>query len=379
MEKKKLIFKSILSPGDAVMMTCAIRDLHITYPDKYLTDVRTCCSEVWENNPYITKMNDDEGEIIDVGYTTTVNESNQGAYNFAHGYRREFEEKLGISIKQTSMFGNLYLSDIEKRTPSLIDLNFTGWDTPYWIIICGGKQDYTAKHWIQEYAQEVIDYFYGKIQFVQVGDKSHLHKPLNNVINLIGATSLRDLINLIYHADGVICPITFAMTAAAAVPPKQDKPNFKPCIVTAGGREPNHWNSAPNHQFIHSCGIYECNNSGGCWKSRTVKLNDGDGKDGSLCTNTVDFMGRKVQRCMKEGVKPIDVIRALEKYYDGDILQYLPHGYRMINDSWNNRDKYINQILKDKATYLTTNYARNNKNILIRNYVEQIKSNREYS
>lgn len=378
-EKRKIIFKNILSPGDAVMMTCGIRDLHLTYPGQYLTDVRTCCSEIWKNNPYITKMNDNEAEIITIGYSKTINESNQGSYGFAHGYRREIEDKLGIKIKQTSMFGNLYLSDEEKKTPSLIDLNFTGWDTPFWIIISGGKQDYTTKHWIPEYAQEVVDYFYGKIQFVQVGEKHHLHKPLNNVINLMGATNLREFINLIYHSDGVLCPITFAMHGAAAIPQKQGKPRFKPCVVTAGGREPNHWIAAPNHQFIHSCGMYECNSGGGCWKARTIKLNDNDGKDGSLCSNTVEFKGRQVQRCMKEGVKPVDVIRAIEKYYDGGIIKYLPNGYRMINDSWNNREKYINQILKDKAEYLKSSYARENmKNNMI-DYIEQINSNRKYS
>ena len=37
------------------------------------------------------------------------------------------------------------------------------------------------------------------------------------MIDLVGKTSLRELIRLIYRADGVLCPVTLAMHLAAAV------------------------------------------------------------------------------------------------------------------------------------------------------------------
>lgn len=377
---RKIIFENKLSPGDAVMMTAAIRDLHLSYPNQFITDVRTCCSDIWLNNPYITKLdeNDNDVEVIKTGYTNNINQSNQGAYHFVHGYRQDFEEKLNIPIKQTSHFGNIYLSNEEKNKISLVHQYFTGWDTPFWIIISGGKQDYTTKHWIHEYAQEVVDYFYGKIQFVQVGTSNHYHPPLKRVINLIDATNLRELIHLIYHCDGLITPITFAMHCASAIPNKPNKPRHKPTVVTAGGREPNHWIALPNQQFIHTCGIYDCNQHGGCWKARTTKLNDNLKHDNSLCQNTITFNNRQVQKCMYEGVTPLDVIRAIEKYYNGNIIQYLPRSYKMIDAKWDERFMYLEHIIKDKKTYHDLNYARENRMNADLDIIEQIKTNINY-
>ena len=56
----------------------------------------------------------------------------------------------------------------------MVHQHFTGWDTPFWLICTGGKKDYTAKWWIPEYAQEVVDYFKDRIQFVQFGDEGRL-------------------------------------------------------------------------------------------------------------------------------------------------------------------------------------------------------------
>ena len=48
---RKLILTCSLSPGDIVMLTAAVRDLHQTYPNEFVTDVRTPCPAIWENNP----------------------------------------------------------------------------------------------------------------------------------------------------------------------------------------------------------------------------------------------------------------------------------------------------------------------------------------
>ena len=49
---QKLILKNLLSPGDIVALTAAVRDLHKCYPDQFITDVRTPCPHLWENNPF---------------------------------------------------------------------------------------------------------------------------------------------------------------------------------------------------------------------------------------------------------------------------------------------------------------------------------------
>jgi hypothetical protein len=66
-------------------------------------------------------------------------------------------------------------------------------------------------------------------------------------------------------------------------------PRNRPCVVIAGGREPAQWEAYPHHQYIHTNGALRCCDNGGCWKSRTVPLGDGDKKDESLCVDVVEL------------------------------------------------------------------------------------------
>ncbi|MBD3407257.1 MAG: ADP-heptose--LPS heptosyltransferase [Candidatus Lokiarchaeota archaeon] len=322
---KKIILKNEQSPGDIVMLTAAVRDLHLSHPGKFITDVRTLFPDIWLHNPYITSLNeeDDDVDVIDMQYPI-IHNSNDGAYHFIHGFSMFLEDQLGIRIKVHKFQGDIYLSDEEKSWVSMVEEHYTHEDTPFWLICTGGKTDYTAKWWIAEYAQEVVDHFVGKIQFVQFGaeGEGHYHQRLHNVIDLIGKTDIRMFMRLMYHADGVVCPVTMAMHLAAAIPTKPGKPKNRACVVTAGGREPSNFTFYTNHQYLHTNGALKCCDNGGCWKSRTDRLGDGDHKDNELCVDTVQFNGRKVQRCMYECVKPIDVIRAIEKHYDGGALNF---------------------------------------------------------
>lgn len=336
---KKVIFKNHQSPGDVLMLTAAVRDLHLSHPGKFMTDVDTYFPQLWEHNPYITKIGAHENaEIVPMNYPI-INESNEGAYHFIHGFRMDMEEKLGIRIKATKFWGDIHLSTQERSWMSMIHQHFTGWDTPFWLICTGGKMDYTSKWWIPEYAQEVVDHFESRIQFVQFGAEgvNHVHPPLRGVINLVGKTDIRMFIRLMYHASGVICPITFAMHLAAAVPAKPGHPRRKACIVTAGGREPSNFTAYTNHVFLHANGQMKCCDNGGCWVSRTSIVGDGDEKDSRICTDQVDFKGRKVQRCMHDLVTSQDVIRAIEKYHQGGALQYLPAEAKSIQRNWDER------------------------------------------
>jgi SAM-dependent methyltransferase len=339
---RKVILKNSQSPGDILMMTAAVRDLKMSYPS-ISVDVRTTCKELWDNNPHITPLEETEDgvEVYKVGYPI-INNSNDGAYHFIHGFRKDIEEKMNIDIKQTKFCGDIHFSEEELSWISMINQHYTHEDTPFWLICTGGKTDYTAKWWIPEYAQEVVDYFKDKIQFVQFGynGKGHYHPPLNNVINLVGKTDLRMFMRLVYHCDGVITPVSFAMHLAAAMPRKPGKPMNKPCVVTAGGREPCTFTRYTHHGYIHANGYLKCCENGGCWKSRTVPLGDGDKKDNELCTNTVDFNGRKVQRCMLDFVTPYAVIQEVEKYYKGGMLKYLDE----VDQNHHNIVKKINNI-----------------------------------
>ena len=177
--------------------------------------------------------------------------------------------------------GDIYLTNDEKQNRS--ELDSAGIAEDFWVVVAGGKYDYTAKWWDPARYQAVVDHFRGKLQFVQCGAAGDWHPRLNNVVDLVGKTSIRQFVRLMYHADGVLCPVTFAMHLAAAVPTKREKPRNRACVVVAGGREPPQWEAYPHHQFISNNGALSCCDNGGCWKARCQRVGDGDRKDADLC------------------------------------------------------------------------------------------------
>lgn len=313
---RKLILRNFLSPGDIIMLTAAVRDLHLTYPGEYQTDVRTPCPGLWENNPYITSLKEgDEGvEIVECQYPL-IHKSNQLPYHFIHGFRLFLSERLGCEIKPHAFKGDIHLAEKEKRWMSQVE-ETEGLGKRFWIIVAGGKKDFTAKWWDPARAQAVVNHFKDRIFFVQCGavGPNHNHPKLQNVLDLSGKTDMRQMVRLMYHAEGVICPVTMFMHLAAAVETKPGRQKNRPCVVIAGGREPAHWEAYPHHQYLHTMGMLPCCDNGGCWKSRVVPLGDGDAKDKSLCLRPVRRPnGFVLPQCL-EMVRVRDVVQAVEGY-----------------------------------------------------------------
>jgi len=322
---RKLILKNWLSPGDIITLTAAVRDLHQTHPEQFVTDIRTPCAALWENNPHITPLKGkDEGvETIQCEYPL-INQSNSRPYHMIHGFRLFLQEKLGVPIEPHAFKGDIHLSAEEKGWMSQVE-EIEGIGARFWIIVSGGKGDFTAKWWDPARAQQIVDHFQGRIRFVQCGEAGHHHPKLRNVVDFVGKTGLRQMIRLMYHADGVICPVTMFMHLAAAVETKPGRPKNRPCVVVAGGREPSHWEAYPHHQFLHTMGALSCCDHGGCWKSRVEPLGDGNEKDQSLCLMPVTLpSGRKLPRCL-DMITAADVIRAVENYLRFDTFQPAPN------------------------------------------------------
>lgn len=301
------------------MLTAAIRDLHYTYPGRFVTAVRTSAPQLFENNPYISTLdnNDPDVEIISCEYPL-IHQSNHAPYHFIHGFVDFLNKKLNLTIKPTLFKGNIHMSGTEKSWISQVH-EITGEDTDFWVVAAGGKYDFTIKWWSHERFQQVIDHFNGKIQFVQVGETGHHHPPLQGVIDLRGKTDLRQLVRLIYHSQGVLTPVSLLMHLAAAIETKPGNPKNRPCVVVAGGREPAQWEAYPHHQFIHTNGTLYCCDDGGCWKARVLPIGDGDEKDNpeNLCVNVV----KDLPRCM-DLITAEEVIRRIKLYYSGGILKY---------------------------------------------------------
>ena len=317
---KRLILRSFQSPGDVVMLTAAVRDLHAAFPGRFQTDVRTSADAVWQHNPHLVPIRQGQrhAKILNMHYPL-IHQSNQRPYHFIHGYVQYLEEKLGLPIPVTKCHGDIYLSPEEKQSPP--PCAELGIGDNFWIVVAGGKYDFTAKWWNPAGYQEVVDRLRGRIHFVQCGQQHHWHPRLNGVTDLVGKTTLRQLIRLVYHADGVLCPVTLAMHLAAAVPTKPGKPKNRAAVVIAGGREPAHWEAYSHHQFISTNGALPCCDDGGCWKSRCQLVGDGDEKDrDNLCENRVQVAaGLWIAKCMRI-ISPQDVVRRIEMYYEGGAL-----------------------------------------------------------
>jgi len=315
---RKLILRNFQSPGDIVMLTAAVRDLHRCHPDEFVTDVRTSCPDLWHHNPQITPLDEHDPDVtvVDCHYPL-IHRSNQEPRHFLDGFVEDLNEQLGLRIRTTEFRGDLYISQAEKDWFREIE-DRQGASLPFWLFASGGKFDFTAKWWAADRYQQVVDHFRGRIQFVQVGEDHHHHPAVDGVVDLRGQTTLRQLVRLMYHAQGSLSAVSLLMHLAAAVEVKPGMPLNRPCVVVAGGREPPHFTAYPHHQFIHTVGALRCCDNGGCWKSRTLPLGDGDVNDrpDALC---VDVVG-SLPRCM-DMITPQDVITRVEYYFRGGALQ----------------------------------------------------------
>lgn len=355
-QMRTVILRNFLSPGDIVMLTAAIRDLKGSLGDEIAIDVRTPCAHLWENNPHITPLADDTpgAEVIQCHYPL-IHQSNHGPWHFIHGFRLYLEERLNVQIPCGAFKGDIHLTSEEKQWISQVQ-EITQTPVPFWIIGAGGKIDFTAKWWGHERYQAVVDYFRERILFVQVGENGHHHPALRGALDLRGKTDLRQLIRLVYHAQGVLCPVTLYMHLAAAVETRPEMPKNRPCVVVAGGREPSQWEAYPHHQYIHTNGSMKCCDHGGCWKSRVVPVGDCDEKDlpENMCVDVVhqrdasknfkrgscesvpshadpNVAGRVLEdylpRCM-DLITAKEVIRRVKLYFDGGAISYLDEEQR---------------------------------------------------
>ncbi len=336
---RKFILRSRLPLGDIVLLTAAVRDLQRHFPGRYQVDVRTCFPDLWQHNPYLSSLGEYDPEVTVLDCVLPlINRSHFVACHSLHGFLDFLNQYLGTSMQPTAFRGDIHLSSWEKRAPSTVQ-RLAEAEIPFWLISAGGKYDCTIKWWDPRRYQEVVDHFRGRLQFVQVGDANHFHPKLRGAIDLRGVTTVRDLVRLMYHAQGVLCGVTGLMHLAAATPVRSAArprpstyqlsslqprvaggPATRPCVVVAGGREPPHWEAYPGHQFLHTVGALPCCRHTGCWNSRTVPLGDGDERDRkeNLCRN----VSKGLPRCM-EMISSADVIRAIECYFQGGAARFL--------------------------------------------------------
>ena len=165
-----------------LIFLCCLRSL--AAPGQFQTDVRTAAEALWEHNPHLTTLREGEPgvESLDMHYPL-VHQSNQRPYHFLHGYAQYLEERLGLRVPVTRFAGDIHLSADEK---SAVPLDGLALPERFWIIVAGGKHDFTAKWWNPECYQRVVDHFSGDgAEESQAGnlrqrrDQAHHHQPFD--------------------------------------------------------------------------------------------------------------------------------------------------------------------------------------------------------
>ncbi len=329
-KKRRFILAHHRSPGDLVCLTALMRDIHLAYPGEFETDFNTTVQPVWANNPYVTRLWNHKDKspqitvpdtrLIACQYGKGIREQNNETIHFCSYFHRDFHKQTGIKVPLTAPHGDLHLSAEEKNTPPV--------QGRYWLMLTGGKSDFTIKVWHSRYFQEVTDQLGDMgLGVVQTGaaHTGHWHPKLtgDHVIDLCGWGGFREFMQQIYHAEGVICGVTAAMHIAAAL--------HKPCVVIAGGREAWWWEAYVNenrgfgpqatgkhpmpHRFLHTIGLLDCCSHHGCWRNKVVSL----GNDKQVCTYPIITQEMPVAKCMQM-ITPEHVMKAVGSYYtDGSL------------------------------------------------------------
>ena len=279
-----LILKCTHTVGQELLLTAAIRDLHRSLPGMFRTDVRSSFPDLWLNNPFLVPLQENDSVVCIECQNVLSQNCNELPVHSVLAYANNLSERLRINIRPTAFKPDLYLSADEKANPSPV-ITLAQWTRPYWVLNAGSTHRETIKQWDISRYQQIVDHFQGRIQFVQVGLAEDLHPTIDRVIDLRGKTTLRELIRVMYHAAGVLTSPGLISHLAAAIETKDQSP--RSCIVIGGGREPAHWNAYPGQRYLSTVGLFPCCQNGGCWRSRTVPLGDGQTEDARdrLCVN----------------------------------------------------------------------------------------------
>jgi ADP-heptose:LPS heptosyltransferase len=313
---RRLLLDQRQAAGDVLVLTAAVRDLMRQYPGVYEVDYcghhgrLSDGNNLFANSPYITPFY--EGPPHDLAqhcvdcryimcdYSYAIQRPHRD--HFLKAFHESLSHKLGVPIEFTEFKPDLHLS-LEEREP------WPGLPERYIFLNAGWKNDFTAKQYSSYRFQKVVDALHDRIAFVQVGSSADNHPALNNVINLVGQTNLRQTIRVMYGASLCITANSYPMHLAAAVPTKTG--DIRPCIVLAGRREQSTWCQYPGHALLGSLNKLDCGErlGSGCWRSKVRKVDN----DNSICRNPVqDEAGQWITECLHR-VTAENIIRSVEE------------------------------------------------------------------
>jgi len=297
----EVTFKNRQAIGDIICMTGAVRDFKMAFPNTRV-GVITTAMHLWDNNNMIDHQFKDN--IVEIGPGWGTNSSNRLNHHLIDAFRASMEQKLGIHIPPTATKPDLWMTEEEINAKPIIQ-------GPYWIIIPSGAPGWPSKQY--PYFGEVIKGLKDKIRFIQLGITGQypLIEGCDNLIGTTqdGTTGIRDLFNLFYHCEGSLNLVSLAMHLSGSF--------GNPCVTVGGAREPQSFIHYNGHQFIDTCGTIPCGIKA-CW---ACKLEGCKTLVQPSYEVTPGHISEQVPKCV-DLIHPNEVIRAVERYYDGGVLRY---------------------------------------------------------
>lgn len=253
---KEIKIRHWLSPGDICVLTMAIESLHRQYPGQYLTDVEvTCRNDIFANNPHISRLKNPE--TLNINYSIPDSRERN---TFGQAYCDDLAKLLNLpSLVNKCYKPMLYLSEDEKKPLPGMPENFV-------LLNAGYKHDCTIKnkgnHLIW---QEVTDYLNSVgVKVYQIGEQNptHTHPRMKGAIDMVGKTTMRQLILMASQCLCTLSPISLLTHLAAAF----DKPG-----ITLSSREALDFAGYRSTRWLSAWGTVPCcggsSGTGGCWKN----------------------------------------------------------------------------------------------------------------
>lgn len=285
--------------GDTVAVTPLIRDLYAQYPDIRISVDGSASEDLFRYDYRVSRTRPAAAKLLELDLKETVDRSNtDGAARYLYALTESFERATGLRIERGPAKPSLVLGPHEETPP---------YDEPYRVVASGAKVDMPVKQWGHSNHRKVVEAVGGKwVQLGQFFDGrfSHQQCAIPGAVNLLGKTSIREMVRIIAHAKAVLCHVSLSMLIAAAFD--------VPCVVPAGGRE-NPWLHADSGvDYIDTIGKLSCCVARGCGTCSAFTGHTETGfPDGWFCKDPVTLAcGSHVGRCMTL-ITPEDVTARL--------------------------------------------------------------------
>lgn len=244
-------------PGDCWCLTRLVHDFAQQFPADSLAPL-TPCAEIFDENPYFRTP---QPGAIELKFTFSESRTASmvsAMYDF-------IEAETGRAVRMDCSAPEFFLTDDEKSF-SLVPLN-----KPVCVLNAGWKCDNPCKYWGFDNFCAVVAALASRVTFVQVGairNGTDFHKRVPGALDFRGKTNLRELAQLVYHAD-------FVLTGVSQLHHLAGIQAYKPrtCITIAGGREPENWANCHARAGVKwhwltgdACAEAADSPHGGCWK-----------------------------------------------------------------------------------------------------------------